>query len=330
MNVREFLDTDFDVALGWLHQGVEWWLEEIAQLVPARWRGGLLSRRRTSAWTDGQSIALPDDAASGRQIDLTLAPDLYLTRSLTLPAMRGSDLRKMVELELDRLTPFHAADVHFDVQAKGGDAARQEVEIGVLPRQTADAVLALLREKGLEAQSLRSSDGGLDFMTSIRAQGAAGLLQPRYIWSLAVFLIVLNVVVYTVRDMSRLSALQEMTASQQSVVTLARRLREKVDGENASRAALLAALSRNSPLRIVDAITRALPAGAWVQHLDWDGHRLHLTGYAPSQVDVVAALRRSAAFGPGARVKAATAAAAATPDAPHPFDVSLEIGEAKP
>jgi hypothetical protein len=155
MNVKELLDTDVDVLGSWFREGLAWWREELSQLAPQRWRDRLRPRASATAWTDGLRLELRD--ANGarltgtdkvRRVAVVLAPALYLIRKLELPVMRLGDVKKLVENELDRLTPFRREDVWYDVQIERRNDAvgTQAVEIGILPRETADTVKSLLHD----------------------------------------------------------------------------------------------------------------------------------------------------------------------------------------
>jgi hypothetical protein len=155
----------------------------------------------------------------------------------------------------------------------------------------------------------------------MKAGAGGGLIQPRVLWIVVAALFVINLALFIVRDVHQLDNLRDMTVSQGSVVELARRLRERVDGEAEARTQLLAARARTAPLKLLVDVTRALPNNAWVQKLDWDGRVLHLAGYAPAGSDVPAALARFLS----PHIKSNIAPGAGSTGANQPFDVSLEL-----
>jgi Tfp pilus assembly protein PilN len=73
---------------------------------------------------------------------------------------------------------------------------------------------------------------------------------------------------------------------------------------------------------MLQALTEALPAGAWVQHLEWNGQALRIVGFRTPAVDVAAALSNSGAFVNPRSMTGATAPAGAN-DA-QPFDITAE------
>src|SRR3546814_1093139 len=53
-------------------------------------------------------------------------------------------LRDVVAFEIDRQTPFAAADVHYDAHVLGRNGEQIEAELVVVPRATFDAAMAAL------------------------------------------------------------------------------------------------------------------------------------------------------------------------------------------
>lgn len=314
MNVKDLLNTDVEVAGQWLRLGYQWWLDEILQLVPTRFKQRLARKRGLIVSADGARIAVtapngdivdPETLpASQRKLDVVLSPNLVLTRIIDVPLMRIADVLKMVALEIDRLTPFAPGTAFFDAEIvhRNEAASTQKVRIGVLPRTTADRVMADLTKAGIVPLSLRvsgvvtGSTGEFDFLGSVReARGErSAATRARILWLVVAALFVFNIAALVIRDMSQLQTLRDITVSQNSVVVLARRLREKVDIETASRTVFVQRRAETSPLRILDEVTRALPLTAWIQRFEWDGSRLHIAGYGPSPATVMQALRKSA------------------------------------
>src|SRR6202012_5866854 len=73
-------------------------------------------------------------------------------------------------------------------------------------------------------------------------------------------------------------------------------LQRRVEGENNRRRALLARAARDEPLRVLNAVTKALPDDAFVQRLEWNGATLHLSGEEVGDVDLTGAIRQTGVF----------------------------------
>jgi general secretion pathway protein L len=350
MNVKDLLNTDVEVARQWLRLGYHWWLDELLQLVPLRWKQRLVRKRSLIANTDGDhiSVTTPNGdivdlttlPVSQRKLDVVLSPSLVLTRIVDTPLMRIADVLKMVALEIDRLTPFAPGTAFFDAEIvhRNEAASTQKVRIGVLPRPTADRVMADLTKAGIVPLSLRvsgvvaGSTGEFDFLGSVReARGErSAASRARILWLIVAVLFVFNIAALVIRDVSQLQTLRDITVSQSNIVVLARRLREKVDIETASRTALVQRRAQTSPLRVLDEVTRALPLTAWIQRFEWDGARLHIAGYGPSTAAVMQALRKSPSLRRARSSTGMTEAKQGSADSQEPFDILIDVQRVAP
>jgi len=151
-----------------------WWTHALASWMPARLRSLLgLARERMLLQRTGDELRLALEREDGlhevgslpwsaqdaeRGDDLLaslLAPRVAdLPRWLLLPAAAGlrrrpalpvaaaERLRDVVAFEIDRQTPFAAADVHYDARIVGRVGDQLDAELVVVPRATVDAALA--------------------------------------------------------------------------------------------------------------------------------------------------------------------------------------------
>ncbi|MGI4881479.1 MAG: hypothetical protein ACRYG4_28790, partial [Janthinobacterium lividum] len=104
------LDADMTTVGRWLRGGWAWWTQELADLVPPRWRTPAVPRRALVALYDGvggfgfsrngRAVAPPP----GRRPALVaLPPHLCLVRATAMPALGVRDTARMVALEAGRL-----------------------------------------------------------------------------------------------------------------------------------------------------------------------------------------------------------------------------------
>jgi Tfp pilus assembly protein PilN len=87
---------------------------------------------------------------------------------------------------------------------------------------------------------------------------------------------------------------------------------------------LLARQMQSDPLHVLDALTRVLPASAWVQRLEWNGQTLRVVGFKNGDTDLVAALRASPMF---INPRAASPETQAKPGASPPFDITTDVAK---
>jgi len=233
-------------------------------------------------------------------VELRAPAAAVLVHELELPPLSAADRRRLLELNMDRYTPFTAAQVYFDAVVVGAAEAegRQRVKLGVIEKRRARALLDLAGSLGLTVKRLgvtAGADGQLppfDFMPAVRQErGGRGRLSLRaWLWAGCVALALANVLAAALGDMNDLARLQELVDGQRPMVERAARVRSTVEGERRRRVDLLTRRSAQEPLRILDAVSRALPPQAWIERLEWNGRNLRLVGFKPQELDLPSAL----------------------------------------
>jgi general secretion pathway protein L len=316
MELKDILNADLGEIGQWIAQGFAWWVDELASLVPERWRSGFTRRPRYEAeylgetsgwrfWRDGRIVELNDPPrGSAARVGLLVSPAEALSREIEYPLLPFNDLRRIIALDIDRLTPFRADSVVTDIEVvdRDAEAGRQTVALGVMQRSTAMAAIERAYAAGLDPASMgaRTDDGEVryDFLPALKASDSASDAgRRRLYWQVAVIvLLVLNVAALVLRDVSDVDHLRQQVDDQQATANIALRLRQSVERETARRQALLARRTRGEPLRVVNAVTRALPTGVWVQRMEWNGQSIRLVGLKSGAFDVPAAIRGSPAF----------------------------------
>ena len=311
MTPQQILNADLGVIARWIRLGFAWWGRELADLVPPALRRSPRGARRLARmeadgairiWRAGAPEAAP---ASGRRpggpVDLLLPPGAALVHDLDLPRLSPPDLRRLVALNVDRYTPFAAEQVYVDIQPldRPAEGPRQRVRLGVIARERCRALLAQASAAGLKVERIGVGGGvdGLDlrfdFMRAIRDEDGGGPVDRRraYLWAACGALAAANLGLLVARDIDDVGQLQRLVDAQQPAVGLATKLRKDVEAERAARLALLTKRSAHEPLRILDAVTRALHSGQWVQRLEWNGRAVRLVGFKQPGFDLTAALR---------------------------------------
>jgi len=348
MTLQELLNSDVDFASlsALARQGLAWWFDELAAMLPPAWRDRLSSRPRTwiepraaggwRVWKDGRAVEGPLGAgpvSSDRRarIGLIAPPGAVLLRETPAPRMTASDVRRMLSLDIDRLSPLAPDLIHYDMEIlERGDAeGPQRVMLGIIPRDEARRLLARARDDGFEPVALAAHaerddlPPRFDFLPQVlRAGGqAAGDRTRLYLWAIVGVLFLANLGVLVGRDIIDVSRVRSMVEGQQPVVDAVMRLRRRVQTEEARHADLLARGRRGDPLRMLNVLSQALPTGAWVQHLEWNGQSLRLVGFRRSDIDLAAAIRGSGAF---TNPRALTPEPATGPTPERPFDITAE------
>ncbi|MEO8926862.1 MAG: PilN domain-containing protein [Caulobacteraceae bacterium] len=345
MTLQELLNADINSVGGLIRQGFAWWIDELAALLPPAWRGRFSSRPKVLAeplaaggwryWKDGRPITAESVGRAGRaKVGLVLPPGAVLTREVQFPRLPLADVRRMVAMDLDRLSPLRPELVFVDVEVVDRDSAvgKQSVLIGVLPRDEATRHLAAARDEGLSPKALGvaivegAAQSRFDFLPAARRAagetGSGGVM--RYWWAAVGALLVINLGVLVGRDMIDVGRLRDAVDGQRGAVNAALAVRRRVEGEETQRRDLIARGTRGEPLRMLAALSAAIPAGAWVEHLEWNGQTLRLVGFKSADVDMFAALRGSPAF---TNPRAAAIDSPPKPGPGQPFDITVDAGK---
>jgi general secretion pathway protein L len=163
-----------------------WWGDELLAMVPMRIRRWSLPQHRVAIRMQAQALTLAFSSASPgtqperveltdqaeaktriaallakqpawqRQIVLLCAAEQVLSRVVELPLATEENLYVVAGFELERLTPFKANDVAYDVRVISRDLERQtlKVELIVTPRRPLQRDLERLDALGLVVQAV--------------------------------------------------------------------------------------------------------------------------------------------------------------------------------
>lgn len=83
------------------------------------------------------------------QVMLCIPKAWTVIRTTELPAAAGENLANVVSYELDRITPFGPDDAYYDYRLLKAEGGRLQIAVAALRRDTADAYIKALAEKGL-------------------------------------------------------------------------------------------------------------------------------------------------------------------------------------
>lgn len=273
-----------------LRRFLDWWGQELAALLPERWRAALVERRdelriervAEGGWTlrrvpgtdDADRVVLsaeaaPEDwqAAVARlrarsevpaDLVLILEDRGVLARHLSLPLAAEDNLAQVLAFEMDRQTPFKPDQVRFDhrVSARDVQARTLGIDLLIAPRAKVDAALMPVQAAGLSLDAI-------DTLVPDDRRNGYNLLPPearaehsqrdRYInWILAVVVVILAWTAMSTSIRNRERALLDLGAEVDRVKVEARRvgLLEKELGEAVSGANFLTELKQRHPVTI--------------------------------------------------------------------------------
>ncbi len=307
-----------------------WWTPALAAWLPPRWRVSLgltrdrlLFQRRDDglamAWQEGAQLhelaRLPADVTPAdlqallgqRLADLPrwwLVPaELALCRRLSLPSAAAERLQDVVRFELDRQTPFTAAEACFDARIVGRrEDGQLDVELVVVPRPAFDAGLAALG--ALSGQMAGADVAGADGLprgVNLLPEAARPAPQaPRRGLHLALAAVALAATVlgmWLLLDNRRNAAdafAEAIEARAEQARQAATRRQQLVDLAAGITALNRARAARPTTLEVMDEVARRLPDNTYLEKLSVEGDRLTLIGYSPEASGLVARLQGAA------------------------------------
>ncbi|HEX8058351.1 MAG TPA: PilN domain-containing protein [Novosphingobium sp.] len=328
MAARSILDADMATVSRWIRSGFAWWIDELRDMVPASWRN---EKRVLQAYvTYGQDGALTVQG-SALALPVLVDPALCLLRCVSLPPMSAADRERLVQIEADRLLPLPSTELVLGQRT----AEAGETELAALPLAAARAMMERLQASGITPSAVYLAVPGQAGIAGIELTGAlsaAGLLPPRQDaaarwWLVVAFLFACNLSLLVWRDVQSVSRLEELVSQQESAVRLARSISNRITGTQRQAVQLVTRRERQDARAALGAVTRALPAQAWVQRYTWEAGNLRISGYRRKDADVAAALRGSGRF---ADVRSADTEAIAEVPTGLPFDITAAVREAKP
>ena len=315
-----------------------WWLNALASWLPMRIRAvfGLAQQRLLLRQADDElqlsvtlpvqpgqaevrTIAeLPWDAAVAAEEPLSrlLSPRIAglprwlvlparsgLRRRVQLPAAAAERLRDVLGFDIDRQTPFSAADVYYDARLLGRRGDGQiDAELVVVPRAALETALAAL------GAPVAATLAGVDMVDADGAPLGVNLLpgaarsrrrDPRALWNLALcgaFVVATGLGLWQI--------LRNREAAADALETESKRHTQQADKVNDEKRVLVDTVEglrflqetrngRPTMVELLDELTRLLPEGTYLDRITVEGDKLMITGLSSEATRLVDRLRPS-------------------------------------
>ncbi|HAO33886.1 MAG TPA: PilN domain-containing protein [Candidatus Competibacter sp.] len=289
-----------------------WWREGLLAWLPLatrRWLAG--SSRRLVVALDGGEWALardeagqiqelerldrtaPDWSAAAKwfktekpqQLVVRFPADQALIRGLSLPLAAEKNPRQVAGFEMDRLTPFTAAQVYYDttVLERQLDQRRLRVELTALPQAGVEPVLAALRQQGLQPDVVDVAGGrpGLNLLP-VEQRVRRGLAQRR-LWAVLVVCALLLVAAAAVlpiwQQRQLLIGVLAKADKLQPAANQALALRDQLERAIETSRMLLQKKQALPPkVDLLRELTAILPDDTWLERLQIKGDNLQIIG----------------------------------------------------
>lgn len=330
-------------AQGWkarLAGFLGWWLGELLGLVPRRWARAIgLGRDRLRVIVGGTKAAVVLEGAgrerelgvvalgraSGDEVTLTvddvlrdvepgqcealvlLQADRALRRELTIARVAEGDLRRAVEREIERYTPFKAEQVYlfFAVDRQKSDDRQLALAIAVAPRRFVDPVVDRLVAAGVPRGDVRVGILGIDVALGTDGRPAAGstgdrlaLPRPLGIALAAVAILALTAMIApTLRLAIARAPLAEQAQATQAEAEQVRRLLGQVEKMSEGLGAIVKAKTEApSVVRVLDRLTALLPDDTYLDQFNVVGREIEIEGTTRTSAALVRQLESSPMF----------------------------------
>lgn len=284
-----------------------------------------LRRRQATDEPDGRSFPLGGDVAAQRESVLAalrgasadrkapppeavvvVPPERVLRRRLTLPLATEDHLRQVLEFQIEQLTPFTPAQVHFGHRVVSRDPQRGllQVDFCATPRAGADEALKALAAWGIAVRGLvalpgREGEAPINLLP--QAQPPMASVWRRALWPwlaalvvlLALAALALPIVIKREASIALLPWLDKARAAAEATDALRKEVDARLEAYNF---APQKKMQRPAVLVSLEELTRVLPDDTWVTQVDIKGTEVQIQGETGSSSKLVGLFEQSRLF----------------------------------
>ncbi|MFZ4702233.1 MAG: PilN domain-containing protein [Candidatus Methylumidiphilus sp.] len=326
------LDTNIDLNL---QQFLHWWGSELAYFIPkpvlkllGGGRARLVMTRKTAGlgmtYLEGEGIrdfglvTLDDNAISKRQqlfaenpeldnaeLILRLSPDQSLTRVFKLPAVAEENLQQVTAFEMDRLTPFTAGQVYYDVKLVERLAATRQirVELALTPKNTLDSIMDELLVSGWRPERVDVETGQDSLAHNLmpeKFRPRQSRLPKIITIASATLLVTLLLAALALPIVMNQRMLDELQAQVRAVSKVAKEVQELK--ENAEKLAnehdFLLQKKSHEPVLVdmLEELTKVIPDQTSLNGLQYREHKVIIQGQSPAASSLIERMEASPYF----------------------------------
>lgn len=320
-----------------------WWFEQLKSMLPERLKlllvpdvaelilelngSRLLVRRRDRTAVTRLGVVEIDEAdpeaakaalrtiLQGQHLDrmrisLRLPSERALRKVVDLPAAAEENLRQVLTFEMDRLTPFPADAVHFDVRVldRDDETRRIRAELMLLPRALIDPSVATLRRMGLDPEAVTLSRGSDDDTAAVApwrvplASDGAGsrrlVSRPALaLFVLAGILVATSVWLAFQRERELVERLDREVAAARKDAEEGRILQEEIE-RLTNEGSFIIDKKRDRPaaIQVLAELTRSLSDENWLYRVRFTDQELQIFGYSPNASALIGTIESSPLF----------------------------------
>lgn len=295
----------------------ERWFPEPDSIVVRGTADGLVFARSNKGAIGDAPVVLPLDArqlppdlaawlsgSSRTRFLLDIPASRVLSRTLCFPLAVESDLRSMLELDMDRLTPFSPEMVYFDAPVISRDPESQKLQcrLMVIKRNDVQPALETLRRVGCPAAAIQISPsfevpGNL--LPDDERPRLDDKIRQRTVLALGIGFGALLLALYAPlqRHDGLLRSWQERVAEQKAAAKVAQTLLAQQTALEQRARFVAERREGDVPMvTVLDELAQRLPDGAWVNRFMAQGNDIQIFGEAESATALVPLLESSDLF----------------------------------
>lgn len=255
-------------------------------------------------FADG-ALTAPNLAAlfRGKRVEIVLQPKRFLFRPLELPARAADFIEGIVRAQIDRLTPWTAAEAVFGCTAPvAGGGETITTMIAAAPRKVATSYAQAVAAFHPSAVAVATSVEGQAAPVKVYEQSARGHLDAarlaralQLVLGIAAVIAVVAAAVSTYVG-SSLGAQEEEVARQISARRAA--IRGGADGGDRSPIAVLEQRKYETPSSVIvlESLSRLLPDHTYVTELHLAGNKLQISGITSDAPSLIPLIEQSGHF----------------------------------
>jgi len=242
-------------------------------------------------------------------VGLRFANQDCFRRRIELPVAARKDVEKVLELELERTTPFRRGDVYaaYYIENETTPAmGKLAVHQLIIKRSTVDPAIEALSQVGIAPAfaDCWNLEGTAPLPIDFLSRPESEATRHSKGWGLAPVLTALSVAftiaALTTTVVRHQSALKEITAATATAKSEAHMVRQALQKsqQTSTQIELIKRLrrQRTSAAHILEELTTLIPDSAWLSDLRIEGEMVEFTGYAKSAASLIPRFEKSKLF----------------------------------
>ena len=221
----------------------------------------------------------------------------YLDFARTRPAQARAHLEDLARLDFERSVPLSSDEVLLAIETGAMESGELAVTEYAVKRKRIDQIIAHFEASSVPLAGITIANTNTDFL---RSRNSAGAAPSRHALTLVVAALVCLSMLWGglwFRQERTINLLEEKTAAAEASARDARRW--ETDLQRAARAYQELSALRHAQISVSEqweALSLAIPNGAWLTRLDITGDGLEMTGQAQNAAPLVPALEASTRF----------------------------------